>query len=80
MQLRVLGARQDWDGMEDLAREKRSPIGFAPFASVARACGAPPAVISRYSGGQCPFVFDWVQFEALWGTPLGLRKKLGLRQ
>ena len=48
LQLRTLGAAQDWDALEALAREKRSPIGFLPFVTVARAGGAPQPVVGRF--------------------------------
>lgn len=47
LRLRTLAERCDWEGLEALAAEKKSPIGWEPFLEVAKDAGAPREYLAR---------------------------------
>lgn len=47
VRLRTLAEARDWEALDALASEKKSPVGWEPFLEVARAWGAPRDVQAR---------------------------------
>lgn len=63
----ALAGSKDWDGLEEFAREKKSPVGYEPFIVASRAEGAPDHVIAGsapvlLSAASSPFCFEIFSF------------------
>ena len=48
--MRALSEAHDWEGLDEFAAERKSPIGLEPFLEVARQHGAPREVQARLIG------------------------------
>ena len=46
VKIRTLCAAQEWRALQDLAQEKRSPVGYGPFVETAKKFGAPQSVLA----------------------------------
>lgn len=47
LKIRTLSESRDWEGLEEFASEKRSPVGWEPFLTLASKHGAPREYLTR---------------------------------
>ena len=48
LKIRTLANAKDWNALQDFAQEKKSPVGYLPFVSLAKKFGAPNEVQAQF--------------------------------